>query len=109
MKETDRVEVMNLESRLFGGLAKARVFGRLTGVDVAAGLNPDPKTLVEVEDNAARGDHKGSYRQVMLVRPFVKRIAGPGEAIQGPLDGVRLSLVHRRDSFNLRPKDLETH
>jgi hypothetical protein len=53
VKETDRVQMVNVESRLLGGLAKAGLFRRLTRIDVPAGLNPYSKPLMQMENDAA--------------------------------------------------------
>jgi hypothetical protein len=86
VKQADRIEVTNLESRLFGRLAQARVFGRLPGIDVPTGLNPNPETLVQVQNDAARRENERSHRHVMLVRLFVEGVSGPGETIQSFLN-----------------------
>ncbi len=55
--------VLDTQAQLLDGLAPGRHRGRLAGVDVAAGLHPDPQALVPVQhrpapadDDARRGD-----------------------------------------------------
>ncbi len=95
VKESDRIEVPSEESRLFGRLTQARLFGCFARVHVASRLHPDAKALVQMQNDAARRDHERRRRQMVSVGVFIERIAGPGQAIEGLLDRLRLAFIDR--------------
>ena len=71
--------VLDGEAELLGGLAPGGLAGGLAGVDVPAGLHPDPQALVPVQHRAAPPDDDARGRDVRRARVLV---AGVGQTAQ---------------------------
>ena len=89
--------VTNGKAGLLFGLAERGVPGQLTPLDVAAWLDPQPETLVEMEYRSPTPVHEARGRYVDWARVPVEGVVEPAKLLEEALLGASFSLRALRE------------